>query len=67
MLLLGGILFLIIGILMIVAPNVVYEITESWKNNSDSSPSDFYKLNTRIGGVVFLIVGFLGVIVYLTS
>lgn len=67
MLVLGGILLLFIGILMIVAPDVVYEITQSWKNSSASSPSDLYKLNTRIGGVIFSIVGLAGILVYFIS
>ena len=67
MLLLGGIALLIIGILMIIARDEIYEIVESWKNNSASSPSDLYKLNTRIGGIMFSIVGLAGIIVYFIS
>lgn len=60
-LLLSGLVLLGIGITMLAAPNVIYQITESWKNDSSAGPSDFYKLNVRIGGVVFLLVGAAGI------
>lgn len=66
-LLLGGIALLVIGILMLIAPDEIYEITESWKNSSAGSPSNLYKLNIRIGGIMFSIVGLAGIIVYFIS
>ncbi len=66
-LLLGGIALLVIGILMLIAPDEIYEITESWKNISAGSPSNLYKLNIRIGGIMFSIVGLAGIIVYFIS
>ena len=36
MLILGGLFLLIVGLLMLIFPDLVYAITESWKNNSFS-------------------------------
>ncbi|MBS6643421.1 MAG: hypothetical protein KH366_07555 [Clostridiaceae bacterium] len=63
-LLIGGLVLLALGILMLAAPDLFYQITESWKNNSSAEPSDLYKLNLRIGGIVFLLVGIAGIITY---
>ena len=54
-LLIGGLVLLALGILMLAAPDLFYQITE---------PSDLYKLNLRIGGIVFLLVGIAGIITY---
>ena len=52
-----GILFLIIGFVMLRFPEFIYEITESWKSYSSGEPSDLYKLSTRVGGVAYILVG----------
>ena len=36
-----AIVILIAGILLVAAPKLVYEITQSWKSNSDSEPSNY--------------------------
>ena len=63
MFLLGGIIFLIIGVLMLCFPDGVYSITESWKSNINSEPSGMYKLSIRIGGVIYLLLGATGLII----
>jgi hypothetical protein len=57
MYILCGILFLIIGFIMVHFPEFIYEITESWKSYSMGEPSDLYKLSTRVGGAAFILVG----------
>lgn len=52
-----GILFLVIGFVMVRFPEFIYEITESWKSYSSGDPSDLYKLSTRVGGIAFILVG----------
>ncbi len=54
--LLGIILFLI-GLLMLIKPKIVWQITEEWKSYDATEPSDFYIKSTRFGGVMFLLVG----------
>ena len=56
MIVIGAALFLC-GLVMLISPGTVYQITESWKNNRDGEPSDLYKLTTRIEGGILLIVG----------
>ncbi|MEE0964705.1 MAG: hypothetical protein U0L73_10920 [Ruminococcus bromii] len=62
MLILGGIFLLIVGVLMFCFPDMVYNITESWKSNASSGPSGMYKLHIRIGGIACTLVGIAGLI-----
>ncbi len=64
MLILGSVFLLIAGLLMLCFPEVIYSITESWKSNASSEPSDLYKLEIRVGGIVFSLVGIAGLISY---
>ena len=63
MYILCGILFLIIGFIMVRFPEFIYEITESWKSYSMGEPSDLYRLSTRVGGIAFIVVGIACIIV----
>lgn len=63
MYILGSILLLIAGVVMLVFPEFVYEITESWKSYSAGEPSKLYIIHVRVGGVCFVAVGLLGLIV----
>ena len=58
-----GIVVAIIGLVMLLKPQAVYTLTESWKSNTPGEPSDFYLLSTRIGGGFFLAAGTVGAIV----
>lgn len=62
-----SILLTIVGIVMIVNPQLVYEITQNWKNSGNSEPSEMYIWHTRLGGCVFVIVGIVctGILVFL--
>ena len=42
---------------MVRFPELIYEITESWKSYSMGEPSDLYKLSTRVGGAAFVLIG----------
>ncbi len=57
MYILTGVLLTVVGIVMIVNPRFVYEITQNWKNIGNSEPSEMYIWHTRFGGVIFVIVG----------
>lgn len=65
MLLLGSTFVLLFGALMLFAPDAFYAMTESWKNDSASGPSDGYRLYTRIGGGFFAVAGAAGLVVFL--
>lgn len=57
-----AILLTLFGLLMLVRPTVIWKITESWKSNDGTEPSDLYILSTRFGGVMCTLAG-LGVII----
>ena len=52
-----AIMLIIAGIILVVAPSLVYDITQNWKNGNDSEPSDFYRITTRVQGVILVVVG----------
>lgn len=52
-----AIILIIAGIILALAPNLVYEITQSWKNSKGVEPSGFYKIITRVQGILLIIVG----------
>lgn len=62
MLILGSIFLLIVDVLMLCFPDMVYNITVSWKSNASSEPSGMYKLHIRIGGIACTLVGIAGLI-----
>ena len=57
MYILCGILFLILGFVMLRFPEFIYELTESWKSYSAGEPSALYKRSTQFGGVIFCLAG----------
>ena len=57
-----SIFILIMGGVMLLFPELVYELTESWKSYSAGEPSDFYIISTRVGGVCCLLAGIAGII-----
>lgn len=52
-----GIVFLVIGLLMVVSPSIFFQITESWKSDKANEPSELFKISTRFGGCFFIIIG----------
>lgn len=65
-LIIGGILFILIGLLAIIAPYffVLIRILSSGWMYEDCTPSDEYILYVRICGVLAVIVGIVLIIVY---
>ena len=57
-----GVIFICIGLLMLISPGTVYQITEAWKSNASEDPSTLYVWHTRFGGCMFLVVGIAGII-----
>ena len=58
-----SILLILGGLLMLFFPDLVYDLSESWKSNRSAEPSDFYRFSTRFGGVMFILVGIGGLLV----
>ena len=62
--LLAGILFLLIGAVLIVKPKFLFDLTESWKNNAAGEPSELYLWSTRFGGVIIFAIGIASMVVF---
>lgn len=58
-----GIVLLALGLLMVLRPQVFFELTESWKSSSAGEPSKLYLFSTRFGGVLFIAVGIASIVV----
>ena len=62
-----GIVLIFWGLAMLFFPDLIYELTESWKSHRSAEPSDLYLFGTRIGGVMFILVGIGGLFVQFIS
>lgn len=58
-----GILLIVLGLVMVVFPEFIYELTESWKSDVIGPPSRWYIIGTRFGGVMCTLAGLGGVII----
>ena len=56
-----GMIFIIIGLMMLICPKTIFEIAEQWKNNYNSEPSKIYIISIRFGGSMFLVIGLLSI------
>ena len=60
----AGLALIAIGVVMLVKPQLVFELTESWKHDSGAAePSKLWLFSTRFGGVMCVLAGILGIIV----
>lgn len=60
-----SIIIVVIGIIMFFKPKLVFDITESWKSYTSSTPSNLYLFSTRLGGILCLLVGIAGILVFM--
>lgn len=58
-----GAVFIVFGLFMIVAPKLFYKITQGWKNDSETEPSNLFVISTRFGGVIFIVVGIAAIVI----
>jgi hypothetical protein len=56
---------LVVGLVMWLRPGAWWELTESWKADTVTEPSDMYLRLTRIGGLFFTFVAVAGAIALL--
>lgn len=54
-----GIIFLIVGAIMLLFPTVVYELVHSWKPYMPDEPGRLLIVSVRFGGACFAVVGIL--------
>ncbi|NCC80208.1 MAG: hypothetical protein EOM07_11485 [Clostridia bacterium] len=60
-----AVILIAIGLTMIFKTEWVWKLTESWKSETASGPSELYDLNITFGGVMCFLVGSAGVIIEL--
>ncbi len=53
----GGMIILALGIVMFLKPHIVWKLTEEWKSYGADEPSDLYLKSTKMGGILFALVG----------
>lgn len=53
----------LLGFFMMLKPEIFWVILESWKSHHSDEPSEFYKWHTRFGGLIFLSIGIIGIVV----
>ncbi|WP_164848792.1 MULTISPECIES: DUF6199 family natural product biosynthesis protein [Paenibacillus] len=51
-----AIIFSLVGLLMLIAPSVLWVITEKWKTSDATEPSALYRFSVRIGGAACLVI-----------
>ena len=58
-----GIFLMFGGLVMAVFPEFIYELTESWKSDAVGTPSKWFLISTRFGGVMCILAGLGGIII----
>lgn len=53
----AGIFLIVMGGVMLIKPNLMWKISESWKTKSNSGATDLYILIVRIAGIILAIGG----------
>ena len=51
-----ALLFAAIGLAMLLFPEKIYHLTESWKSDVQGEPSRLFLFSTRFGGVMVILV-----------
>ena len=58
-----SIILIVVGILLLLFPHTIFELTQSWKYASVTDPSKLYLISTRIGGIILMGVGAVCIVV----
>ena len=53
----GGVIIFVLGVFIFLKPDLVWKLTEEWKSYRADEPSEFYLKVTKIGGVLFMLLG----------
>ena len=54
---LGGVAFSLLGFFFFAKPDLVWMLTERWKSYAADEPSELYRKSTRLGGILFFLLG----------
>ena len=60
-----SIVVLLIGILIVLKPKIVYNLTQKWRSANNSEPSALYIFVIRFWGVLFVLLGIAALIILL--
>lgn len=58
----AGVIFAVIGIFIFLKPDVIWNLTEKWKSYRADEPSELYLKSTKFGGVLFILLGIVMII-----
>ena len=53
----GGVIIFVLGMFIFLKPDLVWKLTEAWKSNRADEPSELYLKTTKIGGILFALLG----------
>lgn len=53
----GGIVIFTLGMFVFLKPDLVWKLTEEWKSYRADEPSELYLKVTKIGGILFMLLG----------
>lgn len=53
----GGIAFFLIGLFFFLKPEQLWRLTEQWKSYAADEPSDLYVFSTKLGGIIWMLLG----------
>ncbi|SEB93331.1 DUF6199 family natural product biosynthesis protein [Paenibacillus sp. GP183] len=59
-----SVLLVLLGWMMLFKPSIIWSITENWKSNDATEPSDLYVKSTRFGGIIVTLAGLSGVLIF---
>ena len=54
---LSGVVFSLLGFFFFTKPDLVWMLTERWKSYAADEPSELYRKSTRLGGILFFLLG----------
>lgn len=57
-----GLLLAFVGMTLLTKPVAVWNITESWKSHEATEPTNFYFWWARFGGILFVLLGVIGMV-----
>ena len=60
----GGLVFVALGAFLFLKPDLYWRLTERWKSYYADGPSDIYIRSTKLGGVLFALIGVAFIIAY---
>ena len=58
----AGMFLIMMGCVMLIKPNIMWKIAESWKINTNVEPTDLYMKIIRIAGLILAVGGIIAIL-----